>query len=328
VTTTQLRRPTARLAPRRPGRGRGPAAPVLAVVCVSSAVVASFAGTGHAGADGTVVLLLLLSAVGRIALIGLVGCLVLALLARPAAGGAGSLLDSASRWAAAWSATPLLTLLVEIWSPAAAAAHGAPGPDAADVATRMRWLAASAGVALLVHVLSRASRTRLDVAFVLGIVVTAVWLDAVLGHGASVLTPTALDVVTTVHVLAASAWAGGLLALVTHRDSWAVPGTGLLRAYSHVALGAFAALTASGVLGLALRTSWDQMQDGGHYVALVGAKAALLLLLGACGACQRRLLLRRVAGGERGAFLALAGSELVLLGVATGLAVALAHSSG
>jgi putative copper resistance protein D len=292
-------------------------------------MTASLAGAGHAPADAWMVLVLGLSVAGRVALVGLVGCLVLALLVchEGSDGPTGSLLESASRWAAAWSATPLLLLGLEIWSPAAVS-RGAAGPDAGDLAARLRWLVVSAGLALLVHVLARACRTRRDVAVVLGVVVPAVWVGVGLGHGGPVLSPTALGIATTVHVLAACAWTGGLLALVTHRSAWAGPRARLLHAYSNVALAAFVALAASGVLGLALRTSWDQLQGGGHYVALVGTKAALLVLLGACGACQRRVLLRRVDRGEPGAFLTMAAGELVLLGMATGLAVALAHSAG
>jgi putative copper resistance protein D len=225
--------------------------------------------------------------------------------------------------------TPVATLLAEIWSPAAAAAHGDRGPDASDVAARMRWLVVSAGLALLVHLLARAARTRRDTMVVVGIVVAGVWVGTGLGHGGSVLTPTGAGVVTTVHVLAAGAWAGGLLALVTHRDCWAGPaGALVVRAYSRLALLAFVALAASGVLGLALRVTWAQVQDGGHYVAVVGAKAALLVLLGLLGARQRLVLLPRLDRGERGPFLALAVIELVLMGTATGLAVALTHTSG
>lgn len=298
---------------------------------LSTALFAALAGPGHAQADPWVVGLIAVSAMGRIALVGLIGCLVLGLLVRhrSAEPAVAALLQSASRWALLWCAAPIVTLLAEIWSPAAAAAHGDRGPDASDVAARMRWLVVSAGLALLVHLLAGAARTRRDTVVVLGIVAAAAWVGTGLGHGGSVLTPTAVGVVTIVHVLAASTWAGGLLALVTHRDGWVGPaGAGVVRAYSRLALLAFCALAASGLLGLALRVSWSQLHDGGHYIAVVGAKAAVLVLLALLGAQQRRVLLARLDRGERGPFLALAAGELVLMGIATGLAVALAHSPG
>jgi putative copper export protein len=149
----------------------------------------------------------------------------------------------------------------------------------------------------------------------------AVALLGVSGHaGAHVAAMSVL----AVHVLAASAWAGGLAALFLlrlARDDVA----DLLPRYSRIAGWCLAAVTASGLVAVAVR--WDGGGIGTTWVLLATAKLALVAVLVVLGLQQRRRVVSRATAGEPlpwSALVRLGSAELLLMSVAAGLGVALA----
>jgi putative copper resistance protein D len=128
------------------------------------------------------------------------------------------------------------------------------------------------------------------------------------------------------HLIGVTVWVGGLAALAVLRPSLGKALGTVASRYSSLALGCFVLVAASGVINAALRVgSWSGLASS--YGALVLAKAVALLLLGLAGATHRRSLLPRLRAGAAGPFWRLVAGELVVMGAAIGLGVALAASS-
>lgn len=151
---------------------------------------------------------------------------------------------------------------------------------------------------------------------------------ALAGHAAG--SPDHESAVTSLglHLVGVSVWFGGLagLALVGSRLGDALgPAARRLSALAGVA---FALVALSGVVNAWLNVGGPSGLVSG-YGALVVAKTAALALLGAAGWAHRRWLLGRIhradAAGRR-AFWRLVAGELVVLGAASGLAVALSRT--
>ncbi|HKX69518.1 MAG TPA: bifunctional copper resistance protein CopD/cytochrome c oxidase assembly protein [Intrasporangium sp.] len=134
------------------------------------------------------------------------------------------------------------------------------------------------------------------------------------------------------HLLSATLWTGGLLGLIVLRPRLGDALPVLVRRYSAVALWAFIGLGTSGAL--AASTRFARVADlTTSYGILVVLKAAALVLLGFAGWWHRRstidALERRGASGSATGrpFLRLAVGEVVLMGLAFGLATALARTA-
>ncbi len=132
------------------------------------------------------------------------------------------------------------------------------------------------------------------------------------------------------HVLAASLWVGGLVALIalaatrgTDRNpalATAVP------RFSRLALLCWLVLAVTGVVNALVRIPLSDL-FGSTYGALVLAKVLALLALGAIGALHRRSSVEAAAGGQPRALLRLGGVEVLLMLATIGLAVALGRSA-
>lgn len=289
---------------------------VVVTVCLAAAVVQS----SHVGLDAPVLVLLAARAAGSLAAAAVVGCLLLSLWqgVRPA------LVASSSGWALLWVLCLVVGLGVELLS-SGASDHGGTGPAAADEAARVRWLVVGVALATLARVLSGAVQRAADVRIVLGVVIVALVATTSTGHAGS----KTATVLLVAHVLAATAWVGGLLAIVLHGPAMWRSGAGpaAVRAYSRLALLCFLGLAASGLLGLAARTGPAALLAGRDYLALVVLKLGILVLLGAAGAYHRRVWLHRLETGGRTGFLVLSSGELVLMTAALGLAATLSHTA-
>lgn len=201
-----------------------------------------------------------------------------------------------------------------------------------DVGTRLStstsWLLTGL-VALLVLIGSRSVLTWGWTVVLFGLALVGPLPVALTGHSAG---GGAHDVATdslVLHVLAASLWVGGLVAvLVTAaargpgRDAVA---TAVPR-FSCLALVCWVVLAVSGVVNALVRVPLGAL-IGTTYGALVLGKVAALGVLGFAGARHRRGTVDAAARGEPAALLRLGGVEVLLMLATIGLAVALGRTA-
>jgi putative copper resistance protein D len=128
------------------------------------------------------------------------------------------------------------------------------------------------------------------------------------------------------HLIAATVWAGGLAALAILRPSLGKAVGVVASRYSALALLCFVLVAGSGMINAHLRLGGPS-HLATTYGALVIAKVTALLLLGLAGFFHRRRLLPRLGTGGAGPFWRLVTGELVVMGMAIGLGVALAASA-
>jgi putative copper resistance protein D len=132
------------------------------------------------------------------------------------------------------------------------------------------------------------------------------------------------------HVLFAAVWLGGLLTVAIIRSTLEKGRLEtIMRRYSTIALISFVVVASSGYVGAAIRVeTWANLLS--PYGVLVLVKVAALAVLGVFGAAQRRYLIGRMArAGASGAsrlFWVVFAAELAFMGVASGVAAALART--
>ena len=241
----------------------------------------------------------------------------------------------ASSWlAAGWVATAMLLVPLSV-----ADALGRPVGDVLDVrllVTLVPKLAAATSWALTVLV---------AVLVLVGCRAVLTWGWAVVLFGFAVLGPLpvtltghssaggAHDIATdslVLHVLAASLWVGGLVAVLVlaagaRGSDRAALATAVPR-FSRLALVCWLVLAVTGVVNALVRIPPGDL-FGSTYGALVLAKVGALLLLGAFGMAHRRSSVAAAAGGQPAALLRLGGVEVLLMLATLGLAVALGRSA-
>ncbi|MEN9753243.1 MAG: hypothetical protein RL670_934 [Actinomycetota bacterium] len=181
--------------------------------------------------------------------------------------------------------------------------------------------------AALISLLSLSIRSISATGLLAGLALFALLPMALSGHAAGVSGHSAAVNAMGLHLVAVSAWVGGLIALVLLR-AFGVESFDLAKRYSTLALLGFAVVAASGVSSAMIRVqSPDQLLS--EYGSLVIAKSAALVILGAAGAWHRKKLL--VTGATQTArwskpFLWLVLAELAVMGAAIGLATALSKT--
>lgn len=129
------------------------------------------------------------------------------------------------------------------------------------------------------------------------------------------------------HIIAAAVWLGGLLLLVIVRPLQSREDlTATVARYSSIALAAFAVVAVSGTVRAALGLQdWAALIS--PYGAILGVKIVALIALGLFGAWYRSRLIGRLGTDAASrAFWTLITFELVLMGVASGAAAALART--
>ncbi|GIM88425.1 cytochrome c oxidase assembly protein [Paractinoplanes toevensis] len=185
-------------------------------------------------------------------------------------------------------------------------------------------LVLQAGLALAVAVLSRAGPGRGTAAVTAGLAMVALLPPAFTGHAAGAGNHQIAVSSLAVHVLAASLWLGGLAGLLLVRRHRRFADTA--DRYSRLALACFVATAVSGVVNAAVRLgAWPALWST-RYGTLVLLKVFALVLVGVIGAAHRGRTLPGLRAGRPRAFLRLAAGELLVLGAAVGLAVALSRS--
>lgn len=173
------------------------------------------------------------------------------------------------------------------------------------------------------------ARTRATTVGLLVVAVFGVLVLGLAGHaGGSADHETAVNALGA-HLLAATLWVGGLLALLGLRPALGDALGVVARRYSTLALWCFVTIAVTGVMATTTRLgSWGDLTT--RYGVLVVVKIAALVALGAAGARHRRVTIdaidaRPSASGRL--FARLAAVEVAVMAVAFGVATALARTA-
>ncbi len=196
-----------------------------------------------------------------------------------------------------------------------------------QVALGQAWLSITL-IAAAVTVLCFAVRNVTALFFVALLAVAMLWPMAQQGHAADAASHDAAVTALMLHIVFAGVWLGGLALLVLlARQLDGDTFVNVLSRYSSVALVAFVVVAASGYVSAALRVGTLE-NLATPYGLLVGIKVTALLALGVFGAIYRRRIIGRLAdSGRRRYFAFLVVLELAFMGIATGVAAALAKSA-
>jgi putative copper resistance protein D len=127
------------------------------------------------------------------------------------------------------------------------------------------------------------------------------------------------------HLVGISVWVGGLVALFAIYYEFPERRAALVSRYSTLALFAFVLVAISGITAGYIRLYSPQDLLSGYGLLLI-AKALALLALGVFGAWHRIKLIGQLGSGKA-RFISIAWVELVIMGVAMGLATALARTA-
>lgn len=343
VGTTRAHAPGPRTdAARRPGAGAVVAAGLVAVgTCLTALAVTG--GLPQAVPEGlpdagalTGWGLRIVSLLAVVAAVGTVGSLVVAAVLLPArtdgtlGGTARRAASAAGRWAAGWAVLTAGELVLTASDVAGVPVTRIGGGAVAEVASTRPGaaLCLTAALATVIGVWAGASRTSAGARVLLVVSVAGLLPGAVAGHASSAPGHDVVVSALVVHVVAVSLWTGGLLGLVLHVRTEPTLLPGAVARFSPLALGAYLALTGSGLIAVAERLGASGAAWTSGYGALVAAKATALLVLGLLGHLHRRTTIASLAREGNGRpFLRLAGVELLLMGVAIGLASALSRTA-
>ncbi len=191
------------------------------------------------------------------------------------------------------------------------------------------WLATTL-IAAAVTVLCFAVRNLTILAFVAVLAAAGLLPVATQGHrGGTADHDTAVSAIY-LHILFAGVWLGGLLTLAIVRKTLADGRLEVaLRRYSSLALVCFVVVAVSGYVSALIRLE-NLPNLLTPYGILVLVKIAALLTLGVFGAAQRRYFIGRMSRAELGGrsyFWVIAAAELAFMGVASGVAAALARTA-
>jgi putative copper resistance protein D len=148
------------------------------------------------------------------------------------------------------------------------------------------------------------------------------------GHAGDTASHDAAITAIWLHVLFAGFWLGGLVTVTLLRARMTPQRlAAVLPRYSTIALICFIVVAASGYLSASIRVvTFENLLT--PYGVLVLVKVTALGALGLFGAYQRRILIDRVArGGTPRWFWIMVTAELAFMGVASGVAAALARTS-
>ncbi|MBX9718299.1 MAG: bifunctional copper resistance protein CopD/cytochrome c oxidase assembly protein, partial [Microbacteriaceae bacterium] len=157
--------------------------------------------------------------------------------------------------------------------------------------------------------------------------VAALWPVAQTAHTVGTADHEAAVTAVYLHSVFAAAWVGGLLTIVLARRALADRLPIVLARYSTIALVAFIVVVTSGLVSAQLRMGGLEALAT-PYGAIVAAKVVALIGLGIFGAAARRSLIRRLEREQRPrtTFWIIVTAELALMGIASGLATALART--
>lgn len=239
---------------------------------------------------------------------------------------ASDLQRAASRWAMLWSVAAGCAIVLEISLTSGvpiAEVLGGGGPGFAS-GVEVTGLAGTAWLAAVVSFLAHRVRSSAGLGTVLLVAASALVMPVLTGHAGHAAFDVRASVALALHVLAVSAWAGGLLALCAHAGESTRLDMTVLRRFGVVALVCYVVVVLSGVANLAARLSVTELAtDGGAYSVLLLLKVSLFVVLGLMGLTHRRRTLGRAGDGTTSAFWSVAVTEVAVMAAALGLAVSL-----
>ncbi|MFI5495944.1 cytochrome c oxidase assembly protein [Actinoplanes sp. NPDC051859] len=226
-------------------------------------------------------------------------------------------------WAGGAAATLVLTVSDVLGTPVPQLSAQSVASFAASI-TQGQALLLQAALAVLIALMTRGGVSRGLAAVVAGLSLVALLPPAFTGHSAGAGDHQVAVTSLSLHILAASLWVGGLAGLLQVRRQHRFADTA--QRYSRLALACFVATAISGAINAAVRLGdWSALFSSA-YGMLVWGKALALLVVGGLGWVHRRRTLPALRAGAPGAFLRLCVGELVVLGAAMGLSVALSRS--
>ncbi|PWC06293.1 cytochrome c oxidase assembly protein [Mycetocola zhujimingii] len=198
-----------------------------------------------------------------------------------------------------------------------------------DVELGQAWLVTTL-IAATLTVLCFAVRGQTLMVFVGILAVVSLVPMAQQGHAAGSAGHEAAVNALGLHLVFAAVWLGGLVTIVLLRNALSgdriIP---VMKRYSTIALVSFIVVAVSGYASAALRVgTWDQLFT--PYGVLVLAKVGALIVLGVFGALQRSWLIGKMAAAANTVgryFWILVSVELAFMGIASGLAAALARTA-
>ncbi|EOM76474.1 copper resistance protein CopD [Rhodococcus rhodnii] len=193
-----------------------------------------------------------------------------------------------------------------------------------EVASAWRWTAI---IAIVVAVLARIALRWWWTPLVLVLAICSLMPIALTGHSSAGGSHDMATNSLVLHLVAASLWVGGLVALFAHARRRGAHLDVAARRFSTVALWSFVVIGASGVINALVRVELGDLLAT-TYGRLVVAKAVALVVLGLFGYSQRRKLVPRIEAdpGDRGAFARFAGIEVLVMAATVGLAVGLGRT--
>jgi len=147
------------------------------------------------------------------------------------------------------------------------------------------------------------------------------------GHAATASNHFLATETLLVHVVSATLWTGGLLALVVHVRAFPGVLPVAVARFSPLALVCVVAVGASGVIGAWTRLGLVPSLWASTYGALLLLKTGALVAIAGLGWVHRRRTIPALVAGSPRAFARFAAGELGLMAVTVGLAVVLARTS-
>ena len=241
------------------------------------------------------------------------------------------LMTMAARWSWVWAAGTLAWIVLTMSDLVGLPVSGL--PERTDVLTivmgtdRVLAQIATLWVAVAIALFgARLTTTGLAVG-ALAVATAALLPSALSGHAGHHNYSDVAVVALGVHVAAAAAWVGGLLALVVHLRPFPEELRRAVPRFSAAALICVIAVGVSGVVESAVMLDGWAALWGTNRGHLIIAKVLALVLLGGIGYWHRRRTMGPAASGRLLPLLWLATGELVLMGTTIGIAVVLSGTA-
>ena len=185
-------------------------------------------------------------------------------------------------------------------------------------------LIAQIALVAFVALLGWAILGRVTAAIVLALAATAAGLTGLMGHSGLHSGHTSASISLAIHLLAVGVWVGGLIAVCSHVARHPDDAAFAIRRFSALALVCVIVLAESGLLNASLRVDGVASLITTAYGTLILAKATLLAALIVFGWRQRRHV---VPTGDGVSLVRFASYEVLLMGIALGISVALSRTA-